>query len=309
MLAFACKPAPTKPDQPASTLPAVEAPGFSGDSAYAFVKQQLAFGPRAPLTAGHRACGDWMVAKLKSYGAEVIEQTATVTAHDGKAFPLRNIIASYNPELTDRVLLSAHWDTRPRSDQDPKIKDQPIPGANDAGSGVAVLLELARVFQQKNPGIGVDLIFWDLEDYGIPQAEDSYCLGSQYWGKYPHTAGYKARYGVNLDMVGAKGARFAREGQSMDVNASLVNRMWQNASRLGYGAYFSQERTYGIIDDHLYVYKLTGIPCIDLIDQPVGQSFFNEWHTLADDLPTISASTLEAVGQTLGSTVYQEKPL
>ncbi len=139
------------PDEPETTVPLVKdqvtsvppTPLFDPDSAYAFVKKQVDFGPRIPGTAPHTACGDWMVAKLKSYGAAVTEQTGTVTIYTGAKIPLRNIIGVWRPEMKDRILLLAHWDTRPFADKDSERKNEPIDGANDAGSGGGILLEVA----------------------------------------------------------------------------------------------------------------------------------------------------------------------
>ena len=205
----ACQPetAPTsttvEPNLPA--LPPV--PLFNGDSAYAFVAKQVAFGPRVPGSAAHKACGDWMVEKLKSYGATVIEQNAMVTIYSGQQVPMRNIIASWQPEKKDRILLFTHWDSRPFADQDSVRRNEPIDGANDAGSGTGVLLEIARQLAEHPTQPGIDLFFNDVEDMGAPReamggdqrdSEDSWCLGTQYWTKNPHVPNYKARYGILL---------------------------------------------------------------------------------------------------------------
>jgi len=291
--------------------PDVGAPAFSADSAYAFVVKQLSFGPRVPNTPGHVACGDWFIETFKRYGATVTVQAATLTDHKGQKLQARNIIASYNPDAPDRILLSAHWDSRPVSDMDPHVKDKPVMGANDGASGVAVLLEIARNLQAKNPGIGVDLILWDAEDGGDPNSNnpDTYCLGSQYWGKNPHKPGYKARYGVNLDMVGASGAVFPQEGYSRQYAQGPMDKIWQTGHALGYGQYFSFQPAPPITDDHYYMSKVGGVNSLDIIHlnlDGTGSLFFEHWHTQRDDISTIDPNTLKAVGQTLLQVLFQE---
>jgi Zn-dependent M28 family amino/carboxypeptidase len=290
------------------TSPAVQVqvPVFQEDSAYVYVERQLAFGPRVPGTPAHTACGSWLAAQLRAAGAQVTEQTGSVRTFNGITLTARNLIAAFSPGNARRVMLSAHWDTRPFADQDDERKAAPIPGANDGASGVAVLLEIARHLQAQSPAVGVDIIFWDVEDYGESSVEDSYCLGSQLWTRQRHQPGYTALYGINLDMVGAEGAVFPREGYSMLYAPQVVEKVWRAAQRIGYGAYFSSERANPIIDDHYYISSRTGIGTIDIIHMPPGGGFFPYWHTHDDDLPAISRQTLKAVGQTVLEVVYKE---
>lgn len=286
----------------------IAVPDFSSDSAYRFIQEQLAFGPRVPNTPGHVACASWLIKKLISYGAKVETQPAVVQAYDGTPLNMQNIIASYRPNRAQRIMLSAHWDTRPVADQDDERQDQPIPGANDGGSGVAVLLEMARLIGQDSTlKLGVDIFFWDAEDYGNSAVDDSYCLGSQYWASNPHKANYSPLYGINLDMVGGENARFTQEGQSISYAPNVVNRVWNTASKIGYGRYFSTLKTPGIIDDHLYINQVARIPMIDIIDNPSTGAFFEEWHTHEDDIDVISKETLKAVGQTLLTVLYNQQ--
>ncbi|MFK7971174.1 MAG: M28 family peptidase [Bacteroidia bacterium] len=291
----------------------VAVPDFSADSAYAYIEKQLDFGPRAPGTSAHRKCGDWIVAKLKGYGATVVEQEGEVNAWDIEGneltLPMRNIIASFAPEKGRRVVFSAHWDTRPFADQDNERQKQPIPGANDGGSGVAVLLEMASHFSKQNPKVGVDLFFWDVEDHGNPYVENSYCLGTQYWGRSPHKPGYKALYGINLDMVGAKGATFLLEGHSLRIGKSLLEKVWKRGIELGYQRQFTYVPAGAITDDHYYMNLAMGIPVIDIIDMRPnsGQTFFGGWHTHQDDIHMIDRVTLKAVGQTMLHIAYEEE--
>lgn len=282
-------------------------PTFQADSAYAFVAQQVAFGPRVPNSGGHRACGDWLMATFARYGARVQAQESVVRAFDGTALNMRNIIASFQPEKKRRILLTAHWDTRPFADEDSSRQQEPIPGANDGGSGVGVLLEVARQLGQQAPQVGVDIILWDAEDYGSSEHENSYCLGSQYWSRQPHVPGYMPMYAINLDMVGAEGAYFTREGISEQYARSVLDKVWYTARSLGYDRFFRSHSSEGIIDDHTYMNLVARIPTIDIIDRPGGNRFFPHWHTHRDDLSTISRETLGAVGQTLLTVVYQER--
>ena len=276
---------------------------FSADSAYVFVAQQVAFGPRVPGTDAHVATGNWLVARLKGWADDVIEQTGTVTAWDGTKLPMRNIVARFNPDAPKRIMLSAHWDTRPIADQDTVRTDEPIAGANDGGSGVGVLLEIARQLAAIPVDYGVDIVLFDVEDYGNSAVEDSYCLGSQHWSKEPHIPGYQAEFGILLDMVGAKGAYFYREGISMYFAPGIVSKVWDAAARSGKRDWFVfNEAPYPpLTDDHFYVNRIAGIPTIDIIqydpDNPRG--FGDFWHTHRDDMDIIDPRTLGAVGETL----------
>jgi len=310
-----------KKEKPKSTQPPVAnqqqvmltpAPGFVSDSAYAFVEKQLSFGPRVPNTRGHKACGDYLIAKLKQYGAEVIVQEANVTAYTGATLKIRNIIARFNPKSTSRIALFAHWDTRPFADQDAEINSKtPVPGADDGASGVAVLLEIARNLQQTPPTAGVDIILFDGEDYGNSGGEpETYCLGSQYWARNQPIPGYYAKYGILLDMVGASGARFCKEGWSRQYAASVVENVWNTAQQLGYGMYFLMKDTEPLVDDHYFVNTLARIPTIDIINydrEGAASGFGEHWHTLQDDISIIDRNTLKAVGQTVMQVIYNEK--
>jgi glutaminyl-peptide cyclotransferase len=309
-----------KPDeqQQVVEVPLAKAPAFNEDSAYFFVEKQVKFGPRVPNSRPHVQCGDYLISQLKKYGAEVTVQTFVATAFDGTQLQSRNIIASINPAATKRILLSAHWDTRPFADQDTARQRQPIEGANDGGSGVAVLLEIARTIQADSlkPGVGIDIILFDSEDYGAPEWDEKednskvwYCLGSQYWAANKHKPGYSAYYGINLDMVGAADARFAREGTSIEYASSVVSKVWSLASRLGYGTYFIPVQSPAITDDHVFVNRIARIPTIDIIEfNQAGDNYFGTyWHTHRDNMSVIDRKTLKAVGQTVLQAVYQEE--
>ncbi len=302
-----------KTEQPA--LPPT--PLFDPDSAYAFVAHQVAFGPRVPGTKPHQACGDWLVAKLKASGAEVIEQTGTVVSFNKERLPLRNIIARFDPANKERVLLFSHWDTRPFADKDDERTNEPIDGANDGGSGVGVLLEIARHLSAKKHGPGVDILFTDVEDHGQPSGAmtfdessiDTWCLGSQYWVKNPHVPNYTARFGILLDMVGAKDARYYQEALSMQYAPAIVRKVWKTAASLGYGDRFVQETQYFVgIDDHVPVNKVLRIPSIDIIQfDPATKAFGPYWHTHDDNMSVIDPGALKAVGQTVLEVVWKER--
>lgn len=295
-------------------IPHVPTPNFNADSAYAYVQKQVDFGPRVPGSKAHEEALEWMVAKFKQYTPDVMVQKAELAVFDGSKKPMRNVIASFNTDKKSRVMLSAHWDTRPYADQDDENTDKPILGANDGGSGVGVLIEVARQLSQSNPNVGVDIILFDLEDYGQPetvmqqQKEHTYCLGSQYWAKNKHKDNYYPRYGILLDMVGGKNARFTMEGTSMEYAPQIVKKVWDVANKIGYSDHFVYEKTKPLTDDHLYVNAIAQIPMIDIIeyDPKTKYNFPKSWHTHDDDMDVIDTKTLKAVGQTLLEVIYTE---
>ena len=315
VLSYGCK---TKDgaEQTAEQAPAlVKSPDFNADSAYKFVQKQVDFGPRVPNTKRHDACAEYLAATLKGYGLDVIEQKFKATTYDKKTLNSTNIIGSFNPKASKRILLAAHWDSRPFSDQDSLVKDKPVLAANDGASGVGILLEVARVLsaQKPSPEIGVDIIFFDAEDWGNSEQSDDeyggYCLGPQYWAANKHIPNYTAYFGILLDMTGAKGATFFKEGYSVQMAESVVSSVWNTASRLGYNNFFINERGGSITDDHLAVNKIAKIPMIDIIHtraNNMSKTFFDQWHTNDDTMEHIDPKTLKAVGQTLIQVVYQE---
>lgn len=303
---------PETPETPPPPKKEVQVPKFDKDSAYLFVETQVNFGPRVTNTAEHTACKDWLVAKFKNYGASVIEQDFKATAYTGTVLNSTNIIAQFNPESTNRVLLAAHWDTRPMADHDPDEAnhDKPILGADDGGSGVGILVEIARQLSLNPIDLGVDIVLFDAEDYGESQGEDykTWCLGSQHWGNNLHKPDYRANFGILLDMAGAKNARFTMDETSMTYAPAFMRKVWKLAQGMGYGSYFVSEQTNILIDDHLFVNQLTGIPTIDIINRPMKSEtgFGHYWHTLDDDMSIIDRRTLRAVGQTVLAVVYRE---
>lgn len=291
-------------------------PTFNSDSAYSFVDRQVAFGPRVPGTQAHAKCAVWLENTLKRFIPDVMVQKAKVRTYNDLIFDCKNIIASFHPERTDRVLLCAHWDSRPMADHDiDKSKQkQPVPGANDGASGAGILVEIARQLAKEDPGIGVDIVLFDVEDYGqpedvSPQKEDTWCLGSQYWSRNPHKPAYTARFGILLDMVGGANATFYKEVTSLEYAPDIVNMVWETASRAGYSDFFINQQGGAVTDDHYYVNSILKIPTIDIIPQDLSgeHSFFPYWHTTRDDMQCISKPTLTAVGNTLLAVLHQIK--
>ena len=317
-------------------------PAFNADSAYAFCEAQCAFGPRVMNSATHDQCEQWIVSKFQSYGLSVTTQKTTLKGYDGTPLHATNIVASYRPELTERILLCAHWDSRPWADNDPDPANHrtPVLAANDGASGVAVMLEIARLLSLQftddslqmitsaadtstvnrkpstvNNNLGVDFVCFDAEDWGVPQwsdatdTGDSWALGAQYWAAHPHVEGYKARFGILLDMVGGEGAQFYQEGMSMQYASAVVTKVWRAAQIVGYGSLFPMQKGSNITDDHLPVNTVAHIPCIDIIPyypDCAQSSFGPTWHTVSDDMSHISRNTLQAVGQTIIQVLFSE---
>ena len=315
-LTHSSQPDPEAEEATAKMLPA--GPAFSADSAYAFCEAQCQFGPRTMNSPAHERCGQWIASKFKSFGMQVTMQQADVTGYDGTTLHATNIIASYRPEAAERILVCAHWDSRPWADNDPDSANwrKPILAANDAASGVAVMIEIARLLnvEQLPANLGIDFVCFDAEDWGTPlwyegeDPGDTWALGAQYWAQnLPQ--GYEARYGILLDMVGGQGAQFYQEGLSKQFAPEIVKKVWRAARQAGYGSYFPKKDGGSITDDHLPVNQHANIPTIDIIpyypDCPQS-SFGPTWHTLDDNLEHIDPSTLKAVGQTVVQTLWTE---
>lgn len=298
----------------------------------------MAFGPRVPNSSAHSACAVWLIQQLRAFGAEVELQKGEMTDYSGRNQQIYNIIGHFYTAETaarPRILLGAHYDTRPWCDEEEEYTDRyyNVPGANDGASGVAVLLEVARqiglrqkclsdsingqmvndqMVNEKMVNVPVDIIFFDCEDMGTPQfytgteRENTWCLGSQLWAtNYAKnklsTINYK--FGIVLDMVGAPDAVFPKEMYSTQYAENYQQQIWRAAEQLGYGARFSSRQAYPIVDDHYYVNVLAGIPCVDIIHYEMRNAtgFPHWWHTRNDDLSNISKPTLQAVGEVVMS--------
>lgn len=283
-------------------IPAAEraAPSFEADSAFALLERQVAFGPRVPGMAGHAAQLEWMTSYLRERADTVILQAFEHTGPEGEEMALTNVFARFRPDVRDRVLLVAHWDTRPTADYetDPELRARPIPGANDGASGVAVLLQLADVLSSHSPPIGVDLLLADGEDY----ATDHMYLGATWFAEHM-PRGYEPLYGVVVDMVADRTPRYLQEAYSRQYAPEVVERVWRMAERLGYGAYFPRSPGMAIQDDHVPLND-AGIRTIDIIDFDYGPGNAY-WHTQADDLSNVSPEGLGAVGTVLAELIYR----
>lgn len=266
---------------------------FNADSAMSYVKQQLAFGPRVPGTPGWQQTGDWIVTRLKATGATVSEQKWTHTLATGKTIPLRNILARFKPEATERILYVTHWDTRPNADSDPLPENhsKPIPGANDGASGVALLIGVADALKKTPANVGVDLLFVDGEDYGTFGPDVDVLLGAAYFATHLPSPGYKPLFGVLFDMIGDADLNIPQEMYSAQQAPEVVQRVWGRAKELGYEKYFQPDmRTYPITDDHYPLLK-AGLRVIDVIDID-----YDAHHTMADDIGRVSQKSLKIVG-------------
>jgi hypothetical protein len=310
-LAFtSCKDQSEESTEEETSVHKVSKPDFNPDSAYAYIQSQVNFGPRVPGTPAQKACAAWMEQKLLEFTDTVYRQDVQVKAGNGKMLPCINLVGSINPSATRRILLLAHWDTRPWADMDTKDMEKAILGADDGGSGVGVLLELARQIKTKPlpQDLGIDILLTDVEDYGKTEWGDkSYALGTQYWAYNPHVPNYRADFGILLDMVGARDARFPLEGISTRFAGSVQQNVWQAAVRAGFSSYFPFVRGAEITDDHVFVNEIAHIPTIDIINlnSTTGSAFAAHWHTHADDMSVINRNTLEAVGETLLQVIYE----
>lgn len=294
------------------TLPKIDVPSFNADSAYFYIQKQVDFGPRVPNSKSHSDCAQYLISEFQKFADTVYVQSANLKAFDGTILTSKNIIASFQPDKANRILLASHWDSRPFADQDNEKKNEAIDGANDGASGVGILLEVARILKSIPPQMGVDIILFDAEDYGQPDGAgefvpDSYCLGSQHWSRNPHVKGYRADFGILLDMVGAPNATFTKEGTSMAYAPSYMNYVWDIANEIGHSGYFTQNQTGSLIDDHKYVNEIIKIPMIDIIHRtPSTMSGFGSyWHTHDDNMSMIDKSTLRAVGETVTHTIFK----
>ena len=315
-------------------------PSFSSDSAYAYIERQMAFGPRVPNSNAHMQCAVWLIEQLKAFGAEVELQKGFMPDYKGDNQQIYNIIGHFSPShegrggeglSRPRILLGAHYDTRPWCDEEEDYSERfyNVPGANDGASGVGVLLEVARQLglklsnseasngPQSGLSVPVDIIFFDCEDMGTPRVytgaerEDTWCLGSQLWAtNYANNiklsnseASNGYQYGIILDMVGAPDAVFPLEMYSTQYASNYQHQIWRAAEQLGYGSMWVKQQSYPITDDHYYINYIAGIPCVDVIHYDIRNAtgFPHWWHTRNDNMDNISKSTLQAVGEVVMS--------
>jgi hypothetical protein len=278
---------------PAATSAGRTSTGFSGTAAYDYAKAQVGFGPRVPGTSAAKQAGDWIIRQMRARADTVIVQSFTHTTADGKKLPLRNILARFRPELTERVLYVTHWDSRPVSESatTEAEKKMPVPGANDGASGVGLFVALGDVLKKTKPNVGVDLLFTDGEDYGqFGPPEIDVLIGSKYFADHPPSPGYKPLYGVLWDMIGDKDLRIPYEMNSFQQAPEVVSRVWQTAADMGYGDIFVQESGGLVVDDHIPLLN-SGMRVIDVIDLD-----YPPHHTPHDTMDKISAKSLAIVG-------------
>jgi len=287
-----------------------EVPAFNSDSAYSYIEAQVNFGPRVPNTYGHVETRKYLEAKFREFAGPrmVFAQEFTSPGYSGDDLRMANIIAAFNPTAADRIVLFAHWDTRPRADMDTVRTADYILGADDGGSGVGVLVELARIFSENPPPIGVDIVLFDGEDYGVQGDLANYFLGSRYWTQNPPVEGYAPRFGILLDMVGASDALFPKEEYSINAAPNLMDEIWSIAGEKGFGDRFLNEVGSGVLDDHYIVNQYTEIPTINIINHTRGEDgnivFGEYWHTHRDNMSIIGKETLQQVGEVLLELIY-----
>jgi len=275
-----------------------ESPPFDGPRAFSLLERQVAFGPRVPGTDAHTETAEWLAGQLRDLCTNVSMQRFT-DEFDGRSADMTNIIASFYPGKRRRVLLCAHWDSRPKADRDPDSTrwTQPVPGANDGASGVAVLLETARIIAEHEPPVGVDIVFFDGEDGGSYSDNDTWLLGSRHFAA-AMPDGYRPRWAVLLDMIGDRDLSLTRDANSRYGAPDLWRRLQDEAGKAGVP--FSEKETV-VIDDHVPLIE-RGIPAIDLIDFD-----YPWWHTVADTPDKCSPESLEKIGTIVLKLVYGEE--
>lgn len=288
-------------------------PEFSSENAYLYIVEQVNLGPRVPNSEAHREAIQLYNRHFREFaGNNSVYVQSFQTEVYGDTLNLYNLIASFGTEYSDRILLAAHWDSRPRAEEDLTNPNSPILGADDGASGVAVLMEFAKIFSENDLPLGVDIILFDGEDYGIPSDLDNYFLGSRHWGSNPPVPNYNPRFGILLDMVGGENAVFPKEGYSMQFAPNLVNEIWSIAAEFNYDHIFIDERGGMISDDHIIVERLTEIPMINIIHHRLDGSgnvnFPPYWHTQNDNLDIIDKNVIQSVGEVLLELIYNRIP-
>lgn len=282
-------------------------PKFDHERAYANIAKQVEFGPRYPGTEAHGKLIDYLSKTLESYTDQVIRQEFKVDFLDEKNISATNIIGIVNPGVKKRMLLCAHFDTRKiaEKDEDATRQDDPILGADDGGSGVGIILEIAKIIKENGIDIGIDYILFDAEDNG--DEGKNWCLGSEYWAKNPHTPNYTADFGILLDLVGAKNAEFGKEDASITTAKKYVDKIWTLADRMSYGNYFMNVESGPVMDDHVNIIRHRRIPMIDIINmsQQNGRTGFDHYHhTHKDNMDIIDKNTVRAVGKVVTAAIY-----
>ncbi|MCK4966559.1 M28 family peptidase [bacterium] len=275
-------------------------PAFDEQSAFEYLEKQCAFGPRNPNSQGHKKCMNFLTNELKKYTPDVTVQKFThFDAKNRKTLYLANIIGTFTSANSGnpRKILCAHWDTRPRADRDksPENRSKPIIGANAGASGIAVLLEIARIMHTSPPPVTIDIIFFDGEDYGEEGDFDEYFLGSRYFAQNPVYMGYECA--ILLDMIGDKNLNIQKEAFSQRFFPHIVQDIWERAHKLGIKS-FQNSINGEILDDHRILAE-SGIPAIDIIDFD-----YPYWHTIEDTPDKCSPKSLKSVGDVIIDYIY-----
>lgn len=286
-------------------------PQFDSLEAYELLKKQIAFGPRVAGTPSWIATKDFLSNRLVQSGGIVKHQDFEAKVPTGETLKFTNLIASFNPEAEKRILLCAHWDSRPHADQEADTSKHKIaiPGANDGASGTAVLLALADVIGKNKLDYGVDIVLFDAEDFGRSGSLEGYCIGSKYFAAN-NPLPQKPLFGILLDLVGDKEAIYMREEGSVKFAGDVVDLVWKFAQSEG-NSRFKDFVSHPVYDDHIPLNEV-GIRTIDIIDAGlIGADSKdprrNYWHTLKDDMSNISASTLYDLGRVLTGFLYSLK--
>ncbi len=282
-------------------------PNFNGDAAFAHLVAQCDFGPRNPGSVGHQKALEYYLKILSPLADSVKTQPFIETMPRTKEkVEMHNVIAQFNPDAKKQIMLSAHWDTRPWGDRSLSVmrKNQPILGANDGASGVAVLLSLAKILHDNPQDIGVNLVLFDAEDYGTSGDSWSYCKGSQYFSK--HLPIPLPEYAINLDMIGDANLEIYIERISYKQNPSLVLDLWGLAGELKLNG-FKKMAYHSIFDDHVPLYELAGIPAVDIIDFDYPDEKTNYHHTYNDIVENCSPESLWQVGTLMVHHIYNQQ--
>lgn len=276
---------------------------FSAEAAMGYARAQVAFGPRVPGSPAARRAGDWIVEQMRQRADTVTVQAWTHVTRQGDTLPLRNVLARFKPRATERILYLAHWDTRPRADEDPVLgrRASSFDGANDGASGVGLLIAVADLLKKTPPAMGVDLLFVDGEDWGDFGGYDEggapdVLIGSTYFAKHLPDSGYKPMFGVLFDMIGDANLDIYQEGHSLSRAPEVVRRVWNTAHELGYAKHFISSDGGPITDDHLPLLN-AGLRVIDVIDinyrSPDQQTYH---HTSMDTMDKLSLKSFQVVG-------------
>ena len=286
--------------------PAEAGAGFDGDRAYALVERLVDFGPRVPGTPAHAEALAWMTGYLRERADTVLQIPFTHVTGAGDTLSLTNVWARFEPDASSRILLLAHWDSRPVAENaaDPAARRQPVPGANDGASGVAVLLEIADALALQPPEIGIDILLTDGEDWGhdpetLATDTDDMLLGARHFAR-EQAPTYRPLFAILLDLVGDRDPRFPQEAYSRQYAPEVVHRVWDVAEELGHGDVFVPRLGEAVMDDHVPLNE-AGIRTIDIIDFD-----YPYWHTPEDTVDKVSARTLEIVGEVVLAVIRRQ---